>query len=51
VRFRPARDIAARLESAGRTCEIRPAWGKTPLANVLIVARRVAAPALEAAAS
>lgn len=40
VRFRPAREIAARLEEAGLSCEVRPAWGKTPFSNVLIVARR-----------
>ncbi len=40
VRFRPAREIAARLEAAGMTCEVRPAWGRTPFANVLVVGRR-----------
>ncbi len=40
VRFRPAREIAARLEEAGLRCEVRPAWGKTPFSNVLIVGRR-----------
>ena len=42
VRFRPAREIAARLEEAGLRCEVRPAWGKTPFSNVLIVGRRAA---------
>jgi uncharacterized protein (DUF2062 family)/SAM-dependent methyltransferase len=40
VRFRPARDITARLEAAGLVCETRPAWGGTPFSNVLIVGRR-----------
>jgi SAM-dependent methyltransferase len=40
VRFRPARDIAARLTEAGLACEVRPAWGKTPFSNVLVVGRR-----------
>jgi uncharacterized protein (DUF2062 family)/SAM-dependent methyltransferase len=40
VRMRPAREIAARLEEAGLACEVRPAWGRTPFSNVLIVGRR-----------
>ncbi len=40
VRFRPALDLAARLEAAGFACEIRPASGGTPFANVLLVGRR-----------
>jgi hypothetical protein len=40
VRFRPAREIVARLEEAGLACEVRPAWGKTPFANVLVIGRR-----------
>jgi uncharacterized protein (DUF2062 family)/SAM-dependent methyltransferase len=40
VRFRPAREIAARLEAAGLACEVRPAWGKTPFSNVLVIGRR-----------
>jgi uncharacterized protein (DUF2062 family)/SAM-dependent methyltransferase len=40
VRFRPAREIAARLEAAGLACEVRPAWGRTPFSNVLVVGRR-----------
>jgi len=40
VRFRPARKIAARLADAGLACEVRPAWGKTPFSNVLVVGRR-----------
>jgi uncharacterized protein (DUF2062 family)/SAM-dependent methyltransferase len=40
VRFRAAREIVARLEAAGLVCEVRPAWGRTPFANVLVVARR-----------
>ena len=41
VRFRPAREIVSRLEAAGLACEVRPAWGKTPFANVLIIGRRI----------
>ena len=40
VRFRPAREIVAILEGAGLTCEVQPAWGKTPFSNVLIQGRR-----------
>ncbi|MGK3999663.1 DUF2062 domain-containing protein [Sorangium sp. So ce1024] len=40
VRFRPAREIVAQLEQLGFSCETRPAWGKTPFSNVLIVATR-----------
>jgi len=40
VRFRPAREIAARLTEAGLACEVRPAWGRTPFSNVLVVGRR-----------
>lgn len=40
VRFRPAREIAAILGEAGLACEIRPAWGKTPFSNVLILGTR-----------
>lgn len=40
VRFRPARDIVARLEAAGLACEVRPAWGKTPFSNVLVIGSR-----------
>lgn len=39
VRFRPAREIASRLEARGFSCEIVPAWGSTPFSNVLVVAR------------
>ena len=39
VRFRPARDIASRLEARGFSCEVIPAWGSTPFSNVLVVAR------------
>lgn len=41
VRFRPAREIAARLEERGFSCDIVPAWGSTPFSNVLVVARLV----------
>jgi SAM-dependent methyltransferase len=40
VRFRTARELAARLEAAGLDCEVRPAWRGTPFANVLLVGRR-----------
>jgi uncharacterized protein (DUF2062 family)/SAM-dependent methyltransferase len=40
VRLRPAREIVARLEEAGLSCEIRPAWGKTPFSNVLVIGTR-----------
>jgi uncharacterized protein (DUF2062 family)/SAM-dependent methyltransferase len=40
VQMRPAREIAAKLEAAGLACEVRPAWGRTPFSNVLIVGRR-----------
>lgn len=42
VRFRPAREISALLTELGFTCETRPAWGKTPFSNVLILATRPA---------
>lgn len=44
VRFRPAREIASRLEARGFRSEIVPAWGSTPFSNVLVVARRPAEP-------
>ena len=40
VRFRPAREIAERLERRGFACEVRPAWGMAPFSNVLIIGRR-----------
>jgi 2-polyprenyl-3-methyl-5-hydroxy-6-metoxy-1,4-benzoquinol methylase/uncharacterized protein (DUF2062 family) len=40
VRFRPAREIVERLEHHGLRCEVRPAWGKTPFCNVLVIATR-----------
>ena len=42
VRFRPAREIVSLLEAGGLGCEVRPAWGKTPFANVLVIGRRPA---------
>ncbi|APR84602.1 Glutamate synthase [NADPH] large chain [Minicystis rosea] len=42
VRFRPAREIVSLLEGMGLRCEVRPAWGKTPFANVLVIGRRAA---------
>jgi SAM-dependent methyltransferase len=43
LRFRPARELAARIEAAGLACEIRPASAGTPFSNVLVVGRRPAA--------
>lgn len=40
VKFRKASDLAAELEALGLSTEVRPAWGKTPFSNVLIVGRR-----------
>jgi len=45
VRFRPSREIVAVLEAEGLTCEVRPAWGKTPFSNVLVIGRRARAAA------
>jgi len=42
VRFRPAREIVERLSLQGLRCEVRPAWGRTPFANVLVIGRRAA---------
>jgi hypothetical protein len=44
VRFRPAREIAARLEEGGLRSEIRPAWGRTPFSNVLVIGRKGGGP-------
>jgi uncharacterized protein (DUF2062 family)/2-polyprenyl-3-methyl-5-hydroxy-6-metoxy-1,4-benzoquinol methylase len=38
--FRPVAEIAARLESRGMRCSTRPAWGRTPFSNMLVVARK-----------
>lgn len=43
VRFRPSHEIAAVLEGEGLSTEVRPAWGKTPFSNVLIVGGRPSA--------
>jgi 2-polyprenyl-3-methyl-5-hydroxy-6-metoxy-1,4-benzoquinol methylase len=40
VKFRPAREIAGVLEEEGLTVTVRPAWGKTPFSNVLVVGDR-----------
>jgi uncharacterized protein (DUF2062 family)/2-polyprenyl-3-methyl-5-hydroxy-6-metoxy-1,4-benzoquinol methylase len=40
VKFRPAREIAARLEEAGLSVTIQPAWERTPFSNVLVIGRR-----------
>jgi SAM-dependent methyltransferase len=40
VRFLPARARVKILEEMGFSCEIRPAWGKTPFSNVLILGTR-----------
>jgi SAM-dependent methyltransferase len=44
VCFRPARDLAARLEAAGLRCEVRRAWGKMPFSNVLVIGARAPGP-------
>lgn len=51
VRFRAAREIAEILGEEGLTTEVRPAWGKTPFSNVLIVGERPAEAASSALAS
>jgi len=40
VHFRGASEVVRVLEGLGLSCEVRPAWGKTPFSNVLIVATR-----------
>jgi 2-polyprenyl-3-methyl-5-hydroxy-6-metoxy-1,4-benzoquinol methylase len=35
-----ARELVPRLEAAGMRCEVQPCWGRTPLSNVLLIARR-----------
>lgn len=40
VRFLPARERVRVLEEMGFSCEVRPAWGKTPFSNVLILGTR-----------
>lgn len=40
VKFRAAREVVAKLAALGFSCRVTPAWGKTPFANVLIVATR-----------
>jgi SAM-dependent methyltransferase len=40
VRLRPARELAARIEAAGLRCQVRPAWGRTPFSNVVLVGQR-----------
>ena len=40
VCFRPIREIVSRMESAGLKCSSRPAWGKTPFSNLLVVGSR-----------
>jgi 2-polyprenyl-3-methyl-5-hydroxy-6-metoxy-1,4-benzoquinol methylase/uncharacterized protein (DUF2062 family) len=51
VKFRPASEIAARLESHGLASRVEPAWGRTPFANVLVIGEREAAHATRPAAS
>lgn len=43
VRFLPASARTKILEEMGFACEVRPAWGKTPFSNVLIIGTRKAA--------
>lgn len=40
VKFRAARDLRAVMESEGLAVEVRPAWGKTPFSNVLLLGTR-----------
>jgi len=40
VRFLPASARTKILEEMGFECEVRPAWGKTPFSNVLILGTR-----------
>lgn len=40
VCFRSASETAARLEAGGLRCTIRPAWGRTPFSNVLILGEK-----------
>lgn len=40
VRFLPAKARTRILEEMGFSCEVRPAWGKTPFSNVLILGTR-----------
>ena len=49
VRFRPTREIAEMLEADGIRCEIRPAWGKTPFSNVILIGERPGGAAREIA--
>jgi uncharacterized protein (DUF2062 family)/2-polyprenyl-3-methyl-5-hydroxy-6-metoxy-1,4-benzoquinol methylase len=42
VRFRSAKSLEAVMEAEGLSCEVRPAWGKTPFANVLLIGTRAA---------
>lgn len=37
---RPIRELAAILEARGYAVEVTPCWGKTPFANVLLIATR-----------
>ena len=38
--MRPASDLVRMLEAEGMRVEVRPAWGKTPYSNVLLIAER-----------
>jgi SAM-dependent methyltransferase len=40
VCFRAVAEITARMESRGLQCVTRPAWGRTPFSNLLVVGRR-----------
>lgn len=42
VKFLPASTRTRILGELGFTCEVRPAWGKTPFSNVLILGTRAA---------
>lgn len=42
VKFRKASDLRAIMESEGLSVDVRPAWGKTPFSNVLLLGERAA---------
>ena len=38
--FRRAEELRAVMEAEGLLTEVRPMWGRTPFANVLVIGRR-----------
>ena len=40
VHFRPSLELKGILEETGLAAEVRPAWGKTPFSNVLVIGNR-----------